>query len=56
MPVLNIDAKQWAEDQKKLFENKSIEVECPDCGATLRIESDNPLPQDIKVVFVEHKC
>lgn len=31
-------------------------VSCPDCGALLMIRSSVPLPTDVQVIFVEHKC
>jgi hypothetical protein len=31
-------------------------VECPDCKALLKLETKSDLPDDLKVVFVSHKC
>lgn len=50
------DRKHREQQAEERLQEEIRQIECPDCGAKLRLESSEPLPHDITVVFVKHAC
>jgi hypothetical protein len=52
--LAEFDRKRAEQKEKQETQEKVRCVSCPDCGADLRIESKEDLPEDVKLVFVRH--